>query len=146
METASIPAAGVNVNVAASPTEMAGISSGDFMTILIKQLQFQDPFKPMSNEEMVSQMSTIRELELNTRLSGKLEQITDQQRFGSAAALIGKFVVGTAADAEGNGFPAEGIVTGVRFTQKGDVILELDSGDVLPLAKLEGVTDPEVVL
>jgi flagellar basal-body rod modification protein FlgD len=112
------------------------------MNILVKQLQMQDPMKPMTNEEMVSQLSTIRELEMNTRLSGKLEQLTDQQRFGSAAALIGKHVKGTVSDADGNEFPMEGVVTGVRFTSQGEVMLELDSGETLPLIALEQVTSP----
>ncbi len=120
-----------------------GISGTDFMNILIKQLQYQDPFEPMGNQEMVAQMSTIRELEMNTRLSGKLEQLTDQQRFGSAGALIGKYVQGSVADADGNQFPAEGVVVGVRFTSRGEVMLDLDSGEVLPLTALENITTPE---
>ena len=123
---------------------LGGIRAEDFMKILIKQLQYQDPLKPMDNQQMVEQMSTIRELELNTRLGTKLEQITDQQRFGAAAALIGKHVQGTVADEEGNEFSLEGIVTSVRFTEKGDAILELDSGEALPLAKLQEVKgEPE---
>jgi flagellar basal-body rod modification protein FlgD len=120
---------------------LGGISGEDFMKVLIKQLQFQDPLKPMDNEQMVQQMATIRELEMNTSLSNKLAQLTDQQRFGAAAALIGRHVKGTMTDAEGNEFLAEGRVTAIRFTNKGEVILELDSGQSLPLGNLEEVTD-----
>jgi len=119
------------------------VSGTDFMNILVKQLQMQDPFKPMTNQEMVSQLSTIRELEMNTRMSTRLEQLTDQQRFGSAAALIGKQVQGTVTDADGNAFTREGLVTGVRFTENGDVMLELDSGEVLPLTSLQIVKNPD---
>lgn len=122
---------------------LSGLSGEDFMNILIKQLQYQDPLKPMDNQEMVAQMATIRELEMNTRLGTKLQQLTDQQRYGSAGALLGKHVKGAVTDADGNEFPAEGIVTGVHFTSKGDVILELDSGESLPLASLEEVTNPD---
>src|SRR5690606_13567292 len=83
---------------------LGSISGDDFMKVLITQLQFQDPLKPMDNEQMVQQMATIRELEMNTNLSNKLAQLTDQQRFGAAAALIGKQVKGTMMDAEGNEF------------------------------------------
>lgn len=120
---------------------LAGLSGEEFMEILVKQLQMQDPMSPMTNQEMVAQLSTIRELEMNTRLSTKLEQLTDQQRYGSAAALIGKQVRGTVTDADGNAFTTEGVVTGIRFTEKGEVLLDLDSGGVLPLASLEQVTN-----
>lgn len=126
---------------AATGDGLAGLSGEEFMKILVKQLQMQDPMSPMTNQEMVAQLSTIRELEMNTRLSAKLEQLTDQQRFGSAAALIGRHVRGTVTDADGSAFPMEGVVTGVRFTQKGEVLLDLDSGEVLPLASLEQVTN-----
>ena len=94
----------------------------------------------MGNDEMIAQMATIRELEMNTRLSEKLEKLTDQQRFTSAAALIGKYAKGEVSDAEGNTFEVEGIVTGVRFTPRGEVILELDTGDLLPLPELQEIT------
>jgi len=128
----------------ATGSQLAGISGEDFINILVKQLQYQDPFEPMGNAEMVAQLSTIRELEMNTRLSAKLEQITDQQRYGSAAALIGKYVQGSVSDAEGNTFEVEGIVAGVRFTPSGEVMLELDTGEVLPLTGLQVVTEANV--
>ncbi len=127
---------------AVTSKNLSGISGEDFMKILIKQLQFQDPFEPMSNQEMAAQIATIRELEVNTRLGTKLEQITDQQRFGSSAALIGKYARGSATDAEGTTFEVEGIITGVRFTPSGEVMLELDTGEMLSLAGLEEVTEP----
>ncbi len=131
-----------NISSALSTRDtLGGISGNDFMKVLIKQLQFQDPLKPMDNQQMVQQMATIRELEMNTRLSDKLAQLTDQQRFGAAGALMGKHVKGTTTDAEGNEFVADGVVTAVRFTNKGEVILELDSGQSLPLARLEEITD-----
>jgi flagellar basal-body rod modification protein FlgD len=121
---------------------LSAISGNDFMNILVKQLQMQDPFKPMTNEEMVQQLSTIRELEMNTKMSSKIEQLTDQQRFGSAAALIGKKVHGTVKDANGNAFEMDGLVTGISFTEKGEVMLELDSGQTMPLTALQNVTNP----
>lgn len=137
--------AGISATASTSGTSagsgMSGINSNDFMKILLKQLQYQDPLEPMDSEQMVRQMSTIRELELNTRMSEKLELLTDQQRFGSAAALIGRHVKGTVSDGNGNIYEIEGVVSTVRFTEKGEAILELQSGEKLPLADLEEVSD-----
>jgi flagellar basal-body rod modification protein FlgD len=141
MEISTLAASNTGMSGTAGGRGMSGLSGDDFMMILLKQLQLQDPMQPMSNQEMVSQMSTIRELELNTRLSRKLEQLTDQQRYGSAAALLGKYVTGTLSDDNGNLFPMEGVVMGIRFTPTGEAMLELDTGQQLPLSKLESVTD-----
>lgn len=125
-----------------SANSLAGISGEDFMKVLIKQLQFQDPLKPMDNQQMVQQMATIRELETNTQLSTKLSQLTDQQRFAGATSLMGKHVKGTVQDEDENEYTLEGQVKSIRFTNEGDVLLELDNGQMLPLSKLEEVTDP----
>jgi len=126
---------------AGSKQGLADITGDDFINILVKQLQFQDPFEPMSNEEMVAQLSTIRELEMNTKLSQALEQITNQQRFGSAASLIGRLVRGNVLDDQGMDYEVSGVVKSVRFNANGEAMLELDNGEVLPLAKLEAVTE-----
>ena len=130
----------------AAQRDLSGIRGEDFMKLLIQQLQNQDPFSPMTNEEMVAQMSTIRELELNTRLSDSLAQITDQQRYGAAAALIGKYAEGIVSDAEGNLFPYEGMITGIRFTETGEVMLELDTGDTMPMTGLVKVSNAAEVM
>lgn len=140
----SVLAGNTQVNATTSDRGLAGVSSNDFMNILIKQLQMQDPFEPMTNEEMLSQVSTIRELEMNTRLSDRLEQVTEQQRFGAAAAMIGKYVQGKVSDADGTTFEMEGLVTAIRFASSGEALLELDTGETLPLVNVTKVTNPPV--
>jgi len=116
------------------------LASDDFLQVLVAQLSYQDPFEPMGNEEMVNQIANIRELEMNTQLTTRLEQLTEQQRFGSAATMIGKFVKGEVADEDGTTFNIEGVVTAVRFSEKGEALLELDTGQTLPMASLTEVT------
>lgn len=120
------------------------LSGNDFMKILMKQLQYQDPFKPMDNEAMISQIAKIRELEMNSKLTDKLSNLGDQERFGAAASMIGKYVRGEVTDAEGNVYSMEGAVTAVRFNRSGEVLLELDSGDMLPLSSLTQVAASKV--
>jgi flagellar basal-body rod modification protein FlgD len=118
---------------------LAGIAGNDFMNLLIKQLQYQDPLQPMTNQEMMQQMATIRQLETNTLLSDRLQQVTDQERFGSAANLIGRQVKGTVTDDGGTEYTLEGVVKSVVFATDGTVNLELDNGYTLPMANLEQV-------
>lgn len=141
MSISAISSTTASTDATATASDLSGLSGTDFMEILVKQLQYQDPFEPMGNEQMISQMANIRELEMNTRLTERLEQLTGQQRFGSAAALIGKYAVGEISTEDGTAIGVEGIITGLRFTSAGDVILELDTGDMLPLASVERVAD-----
>jgi len=115
------------------------MTSQDFMKILIAQLRQQDPMNPMSNEAMIQQMATIRDMEMSYTLTEALNKMTSEQRFAGAAGLIGKYVVGTVEDADGEEITLEGVVTGVRFTSTGKAVLELDTGESLPLEKLTEV-------
>jgi len=146
MDISAVVSTNSSTTAATENDGFSSVSGNDFMNILIKQLQYQDPFKPMGNEEMLAQMSTIRELEMNTRLIDRLDQLTGQQRFAAAAALVGMYVRGAVSDAEGNTFEVEGLVTSVRFTPEGEAILELDTGEVLPLKGLQQVARPEEII
>jgi flagellar basal-body rod modification protein FlgD len=142
MQAAAIQSAGA-ATAATSGSQLNGLSGVDFLNILIQQLQYQDPMEPMSNEEMISQMSTIRELELNTTLTDQLQSLSDQQRYAAAASMVGKYVQGSVEDGEGNAYSLEGIVTGVRFTEKGKAMLELDTGETMPMTGLELVRNAD---
>jgi len=144
MDIASVTASSTGTTSTAG-VGLDGLQGEDFMSILIAQLQNQDPFEPMGNEEMVAQIANIRELEMNTQLTSSMKQITEQQRVGSVAALIGRYVKGEVTDGDGNVFAMEGIVTGVRFTEKGKAMLELDTGESLPLESMTEVTGLSVV-
>jgi flagellar hook assembly protein FlgD len=77
---------------------------------------------------------------MNTSLTSTLQKLTDQQQFGSAAALIGQHVNGQPGT---DGEALSGRVTAVRFSADGSIILQLDSGAELPLSQLASVTSPE---
>jgi len=121
---------------------LSSLTGEDFMNLLIQQLSNQDPLTPMSNEEMLNQISTIRQVEMNTRLTERLEQLTEQQRFGASAELIGKQVKGTVTDEDDNEYTKEGVVTSVVYGADGEITLELDNGESVPLSSLEEVTEP----
>ncbi|MCA9007871.1 MAG: flagellar hook capping protein, partial [Planctomycetaceae bacterium] len=74
--------------------------------LLITELQNQDPTEPLGNEELLAQISSMRELQSNIELSDTLKEITTGQSLTQAAALIGKEVEGQ----EGEQNPVAGIV------------------------------------
>lgn len=116
------------------------LNSEDFFALMIAELQSQDPLKPTDNQQLLNQMSTIRQMEQSTNLNKTLESLAGEQRFGATAGLIGHYVFGSLTDSNGNPVDVEGIVTGVKFDKAGNAQLELHNGKILPAGKVELVT------
>jgi flagellar basal-body rod modification protein FlgD len=74
------------------------VDMDDFLKLMITELQNQDPMNPMSNQEMLQQINSIREIESNTRLTESLEAVQLGQSMATASGLIGKFIKGLADD------------------------------------------------
>ena len=78
----------------------AGLDSAGFMKLLITELQNQDPLSPLESGDMLNQLSMMRNLQASIELSDSIKAITSNQQLSTAAAFIGKEIIG--ADAAGN--------------------------------------------
>jgi len=117
-----------------------GLDSDDFLKLLVAQLSYQDPLEPTSNEEIVNQISSIRDIEASTTLTRTLESLADNQGFGSAAALIGQYVSGTTTANDGSTVSSSGIVVGLRIDSDGTIVLLLDTDEEIKLSNVKHVT------
>ncbi len=118
----------------------AALGSDDFLRLLITQLTHQDPLAPTGNEELLRQISSIRDIELSTTLTKSLQNLTGQQNFASASALIGRFVTGQGGS---DGETTSGVVAAVRFDGNGRAILQLANGAELGLDQVIAIEPPE---
>ncbi len=107
-----------------------GLGSNDFLKLLIAQLANQDPLEPTGNEELLQQISSIREIELSATLTDSLRQLTGQQQSASVSALLGQYVTGKPGP---DGIIDAGVVVGVRFGTDGLPLLQLSSGGELAI-------------
>lgn len=64
-----------------------------FLDLMIAQLQNQDPLNPLENDELLAQISQIREVGATDRLTETLESVLLGQNIASATNLIGADVV-----------------------------------------------------
>jgi flagellar basal-body rod modification protein FlgD len=64
----------------------------DFMKILLTQLTYQDPLKPMDNQEFMAQMAQFTSLEQTQQLNEKLTQLVSNQAALQSVGLIGRTV------------------------------------------------------
>lgn len=85
----------VNAAISASASSAAQIQD-QFMTLLVAQMQHQDPTNPMNSSEMTSQLAQISTVDgvnkLNTSMSSLLSQLQANQAF-EATSLVGKSVM-----------------------------------------------------
>jgi len=116
------------------------LKSEDFFGLLIAQLQNQDPLKPTDNQQLLQQMSMIRQMEQSDTLNKSLEALASEQRFGATSGLIGQYVAGNLIDSGGNEVTVQGLVLGVSFARDGSAILELHNGKQLPAKEVDEVT------
>ena len=137
-----IPVTDTLAGTAPRPSGKAGfnaLTSEDFLKLMIVQLQNQDPLEPASNQELMQQLATIRNMELSSTLTNSIRPLADQQRSGSAAALIGSYVTARVPEGAAGIPPIEGLVNAVRFSERGQVVLELVGGAEMPIADIEQV-------
>ncbi|MEX1229013.1 MAG: flagellar hook capping FlgD N-terminal domain-containing protein [Planctomycetaceae bacterium] len=119
--------------VDASKTGFSGITSQDFMKLLIAQLQNQDPLQPTDNEQLLNQITSMRELQSNLELESTLKLMTVNQQLSSAASLLGQTVTGIT----GNDVEITGMVDQI-FLKNNTVYLGVD-GQELPLANVSTI-------
>ncbi len=131
----AIDAIGALADPASSVPASAGIGQEDFLRILLAQLRFQDPLKPVDNQQFVAQLAQFSALEINRQQSEKVDQLLSMQAADQAVGLIGKRVEVRAAQ----GGSTVGTVAAISF-RTGEPLLTLTSnGTTLVDVKLSDV-------
>lgn len=76
------------------------IDTGDFLKLIIAELQSQDPMNPTDTSDMLNQFNQIREIASNDKLTETLEGVLLGQNIATAGSLIGRLVEGMTEDSE----------------------------------------------
>jgi flagellar basal-body rod modification protein FlgD len=69
-----------------------------FMKLLVAQMRYQDPSKPMDSTEFLSQTAQFTNIELLQKLQDSQTQMLAFQSVVLSSSLVGKDVTGTALD------------------------------------------------
>jgi flagellar basal-body rod modification protein FlgD len=122
------------------------VDKGSFLTLLVTQLQNQDPLDPVQNTEFISQLATFQSLESQIETGKQIENLVAIQEsqlalagLSQAALLVGKRVTWTDA----NGKPGSGTVLSVTV-ENGVMMINHENGKV-PVGALTSIALPEVV-
>lgn len=109
MATDSIGAVGAASSAA---TQASGISQEDFFRILVAQLSFQDPLKPIDNQAFIAQIAQFTALEQSRQTNENMTALLTVESSTQAVGLIGR-TVEVSTDAG----PVVGTVTTLSFVQ-----------------------------
>lgn len=91
------------------------LSAEDFLTLLLAEIEHQDPTEPLDNAEMVSQLTGYSQLEELTNISDQMESIADA--VSSSTAASGLDYIGKSVEAEGSSVvKSEDDITTMNFT------------------------------
>jgi flagellar basal-body rod modification protein FlgD len=80
------------VGATSTNTQASNVSMQDFLNILLTQLSYQDPLKPMDNKEFMAQLAQFTTLGQTQELNGKIESLLSTQASMQSIGLIGKTV------------------------------------------------------
>ncbi|WP_066823670.1 flagellar hook assembly protein FlgD [Sphingomonas mali] len=122
------PTQPVSANTSSSGTQGAatsafGLSFDSLLKIILTQLTYQDPLKPMDNFEFVSQLAQFSQIQLGQTTNDKLGTLVSAQGTAQAASLLGRIV-----DIPSGSTVISGKVTAVSFAN-GDPQLTITTGD-----------------
>jgi len=119
-----------NINAASTGDQAFGganslndLDLDDFLKLMIAELQNQDPLNPLENDQLLAQISQIREVGATEQLTQTLGAVLLGQNISSATNLIGADIEAISDD----GQRVEGVVSSVSISD-GEPKLHLDLG------------------
>ena len=116
-----------------STRNTSALGKDDFLNLLVTQLRYQDPLKPVDDKEFIGQMAQFSALEQMQNMNSTLSQ---SQGF----SLIGKHIVANVKDTKtGDINVVEGDVSNVKVAN-GKITVIAD-GQEIPLDTITNVTD-----
>lgn len=113
-----------------SSTDTSSFSLEDFFSLLITELQNQDPTDPMNTSDMVNQMVQMQTITEMASMTTAVEEMSSNTEQATASSLLGKMVI-YSDSASGSSIAAQ--VEALQYTSASGIVLEMASGDEITL-------------
>jgi flagellar basal-body rod modification protein FlgD len=120
----------VSSSVSSQAQGAYGLDFQSLLKIVLTELTYQDPLKPVDNYEFVSQLGQFSQLQLSQTLNDNVTKLLASQAATQAAGLIGKTI-----DFSSNSSTISGQVTAVSFSS-GQPLITIETADGQTLGDL----------
>lgn len=112
--------------MATSVNSLGSVTSDQFLTLLVTQLQNQDPLDPINSTDFINQLSTLNTVQGIATLNASFSEMLKLQQLTQGVDLIGKSIEYVPA---GGGALISGTVAGVTL-QNGSFVLQVGNSQV----------------
>jgi flagellar basal-body rod modification protein FlgD len=103
-----------------------------FLKLLVAQMRYQDPSKPVDSSQMMSQTATFTQVEKLEQLATQNASLLALQRSTSAGALVGRTVTYTSS----TGASVSGVATSVRLGSDNSEAVVMVGGVQVPMGRV----------
>jgi len=115
------------VSSAAASNGLQSINLESFLKIVLAQLTYQDPLKPVDSAQFITQLAQITSLEQTRQLTDKVDSLVSAQGSSQLIGLLGK-----KAEINAVSGAVVGVVSDVTFDGNGPMFtLRTDAGEVV---------------
>jgi flagellar basal-body rod modification protein FlgD len=85
-------------NTVEEPDAFNKLDLGEFVNLLVAEMQNQDPMDPMKNSEILQQISQMKAIASNDKMIGTLKSMQIQQDMTSASVLLNQTITAMNSD------------------------------------------------
>lgn len=129
-------AAASNASTSSAATSAFGLSFDSLLKIILTQLTYQDPLKPMDNFQFVSQLAQFSQIQIGQTTNDKLTTLVTAQGNIQATSLLGRTVdIGTGTSL------ISGKVTSLAFDNgNSSITIKTANGSTISGISISGIT------
>ncbi|MGZ4538451.1 MAG: flagellar hook assembly protein FlgD [Blastococcus sp.] len=133
------PVTGTSATATASATTSVDrpdqMGTDAFLKLLVAEMKYQDPSKPMDSAEMMSQTATLTQTQALQTIADQNKLTLALQRSLSAGALVGHQVSYTATD----GTTQSGVISAVRISTVDNTSTAVIGGESVDVGRITQV-------
>ena len=116
------------VSATTQPGSAFGLDFQSLLRIILTQLTYQDPLKPMDNFQFVSQLAQFSQLQQSQSLNDQIGNLLAAQAAMQGTSLLGRTVDFT----NSTGGTASGLVKAVSFANgRPEITVQTAAGDII---------------
>ena len=111
------------------------MGSDTFLKLLVAEMKYQDPSKPMDSSEMMAQTATLTQTQALQTIADQNKQTLALQRSLTAGALVGHQVSYTATD----GSTQSGVISAVQISSTDNTTTAVIGGESVDIGRITSV-------